>query len=209
MMDVEIEAKRAEKNAEKVRARKNRKATYFCEKRHKKHLNYKTMRYVKDAKAGVIGKHHDTHRQVKRADDAISQKVAEYLCCNDTDSSIRPFYISEDDAAYREKLTKFIIENAYEYRWENEDNEGAVKSAEEMLSGLSLQELKLVAYVTGSNDVSRREISVVDAIGWDERLFTIYGRHLIDINEYCTEVLDILRLRWAYESLYYDKSNAC
>ncbi len=33
MMDVEIEAKRAEKNAEKVRARKNRKATYFCEKR--------------------------------------------------------------------------------------------------------------------------------------------------------------------------------
>lgn len=68
---------------------------------------------------------------------------------------------------------------------------------------------RLVAYVTGSNDVSRREISVVDAIGWDERLFTIYGRHLIDINEYCTEVLDILRLRWAYESLYYDKSNAC
>lgn len=38
MMDIEIEAKRAEKNAEKVRARKNRKATYFCEKRHKKHL---------------------------------------------------------------------------------------------------------------------------------------------------------------------------
>ena len=35
MMDIEIEAKRAEKNAEKVRARKNRKATYFCEKRHK------------------------------------------------------------------------------------------------------------------------------------------------------------------------------
>lgn len=103
MMDIEIEAKRAEKNAEKVRARKNRKATYFCEKRHKKHLNYKTMRYVKDAKAGVIGKNHDTHRQVKRADDAISQKIAEYLCCNDTDSSIRPFYISEDYCSHMGK----------------------------------------------------------------------------------------------------------
>ena len=32
---------------------------------------------------------------------------------------------------------------------------------------------------------------------------------ILSISYYCTEVLDILRLRWAYESLYYDKSNAC
>lgn len=54
-MDIEIEAKRAEKT-QKSSCSQEPQSNLLLRKTPQKHLNYKTMHYVKDAKAGVIGK---------------------------------------------------------------------------------------------------------------------------------------------------------
>lgn len=182
-----VDAERLQHDRKKTHARKTRKYGYFREKRHAQHRQYKQWH----------SEYHYVNRKAQRELDKAERKLIEYACGIGIDeAAIRPYYITDEEAAYRYELTEAILEAQPFFYWR--DNNG-----HKMLDGLSLKELKLIAYISGIKTVSRKEVSVYDTIGYDDAWWPIYGYRLIDPSEYCWFVINEFGLLFAY------KDNRC
>lgn len=179
-----VDAERLQHDRKKTHARKTRKYGYFREKRHAQHRQYKQWH----------SEYHYVNRKAQRELDKAERKLIEYACGIGIDeAAIRPYYITDEEAAYRYELTEAILEAQPFFYWR--DNNG-----HKMLDGLSLKELKLIAYISGIKTVSRKEVSVYDTIGYDDAWWPIYGYRLIDPSEYCWFVINEFGLLFAYEN---------
>ena len=115
----------------------------------------------------------------------------EYILCIDDAATTRPYYVTDEEAAYRNELTEAILKPQHFFYWCGNSKyvDEAYAHGHEMLDGLSLKELKLIAYISGIKTVSRKEVSVYDTIGYDDAWWPIYGYRLIDPSEYCWSVI--------------------
>lgn len=180
-----VDAERNAKTRKKSHTSKSRKQDFSRAKRHAKHCQYKQQRNEKLVHPAI-------NRNAQRSIDEANCKLMEYIFCIDNAATTRPYYVTDEEAAYRYELTEAILEAQPFFYWR--DNNG-----HEMLDGLSLKELKLIAYISGIKTVSRKEVSVYDTIGYDDAWWPIYGYRLIDPSEYCWFIINEFGLLFAYE----------
>lgn len=187
-----VDAERLQHDRKKTHARKTRKYGYFREKRHAQHRQYKQWH----------SEYHYVNRKAQRELDKAERKLIEYAYGIGIDeAAIRPYYITDEDAAYRNELTEAILKAQHFFYWCGDSKyvDEAYAHGNEMLDGLSLKELKLIAYISGIKTVSRKEVSVYDTIGYDDAWWPIYGYRLIDPSEYCWSVIYEFGLLFDYE----------
>ena len=190
-----LECVDAERNA---KTRKSRKQDFSRAKRHAKHCQYKQQRNEKLVHPAI-------NRNAQRSIDEANCKLMEYILCIDDAATTRPYYVTDEKAAYRNELTEAILKAQHFFYWCGNSKyvDEAYAHGHEMLDGLSLKELKLIAYISGIKTVSRKEVSVYDTIGYDDAWWPIYGYRLIDPSEYCWSVIYEFGLLFDY------KDNRC
>ncbi len=193
-----VDAERNAKTRKKSHTSKSRKQDFSRAKRHAKNCQYKQQRNEKLVHPAI-------NRNAQRSIDEANLKLMEYIFCVDDAATIRPYYITDEEAAYRNKLTDAILKAQPFFCWCSGSKHGDETYARghEMLDGLSLKELKLIAYISGIKTVSRKEVSVYDTIGYDDAWWPIYGYRLIDPSEYCWSVINEFGLLFDY------KDNRC
>ena len=193
-----VDAERNAKTRKKSHTSKSRKQDFSRAKRHAKHCQYKQQRNEKLVHPAI-------NRNAQRSIDEANCKLMEYILCIDDAATTRPYYVTDEEAAYRNELTEAILKAQhffYFFYWGGNSKyvDEAYAYGHEMLDGLSLQELKLIAYISGIKTVSRKEVSVYDTIGYDDAWWPIYGYRLIDPSEYCWSVINEFGLLFAYEN---------
>ena len=193
-----VDAERNAKTRKKSHTSKSRKQDFSRAKRHAKNCQYKQQRNEKLVHPAI-------NRNAQRSIDKANCKLMEYILCIDDAATTRPYYITDEEAAYRNKLTDAILKAQPFFCWCSGSKHGDETYARghEMLDGLSLKELKLIAYISGIKTVSRKEVSVYDTIGYDDAWWPIYGYRLIDPSEYCWSVINEFGLLFDY------KDNRC
>lgn len=189
-----VDAERNAKTRKKSHASKSRKQDFSRAKRHAKHCQYKQQRNEKLVHPAI-------NRNAQRSIDEANCKLMEYILCIDDAATTRPYYVTDEEAAYRNKLTEAILKAQHFFYWCSNSKyvDEAYAHGHEMLDGLSLKELKLIAYISGIKTVSRKEVSVYDTIGYDDAWWPIYGYRLIDPSEYCWSVIYEFGLLFDYE----------
>ena len=162
------------------------------------HCQYKQQRNEKLVHPAI-------NRNAQRSIDEANCKLMEYILCIDDAATTRPYYVTDEEAAYRNELTEAILKAQHFFYWCGNSKyvDEAYAHGHEMLDGLSLKELKLIAYISGIKTVSRKEVSVYDTIGYDDAWWPIYGYRLIDPSEYCWSVIYEFGLLFDY------KDNRC
>lgn len=193
-----VDAERNAKTRKKSHTSKSRKQDFSRAKRHAKHCQYKQQRNEKLVHPAI-------NRNAQRSIDEANCKLMEYILCIDDAATTRPYYVTDKEAAYRNELTEAILKAQhffYFFYWGGNSKyvDEAYAYGHEMLDGLSLKELKLIAYISGIKTVSRKEVSVYDTIGYDDAWWPIYGYRLIDPSEYCWSVINEFGLLFAYEN---------
>lgn len=202
-----VDAERNAKTRKKSHTSKSRKQDFSRAKRHAKHCQYKQQRNEKLVHPAI-------NRNAQRSIDEANCKLMEYILCIDDAATTRPYYVTDEEAAYRNELTETILNNElteavlkaqHFFYWGGNSKyvDEAYAYGHEMLDGLSLKELKLIAYISGIKTVSRKEVSVYDTIGYDDAWWPIYGYRLIDPSEYCWSVINEFGLLFDY------KDNRC
>lgn len=192
-----VDAERNAKTLKKSHTSKSRKQDFSRAKRHAKHCQYK-QRNEKLVHPAI-------NRNAQRSIDEANCKLMEYILCIDDAATTRPYYVTDEEAAYRNELTEAILKAQHFFYWCGNSKyvDEAYAHGHEMLDGLSLKELKLIAYISGIKTVSRKEVSVYDTIGYDDAWWPIYGYRLIDPSEYCWSVIYEFGLLFDY------KDNRC
>lgn len=193
-----VDAERNAKTRKKSHTSKSRKQDFSRAKRHAKHCQYKQQRNEKLVHPAI-------NRNAQRSIDEANCKLMEYILCIDDAATTRPYYVTDEEAAYRNELTEAILKAQhffYFFYWGGNSKyvDEAYAYGHEMLDGLSLKELKLIAYISDIKTVSRKEVSVYDTIGYDDAWWPIYGYRLIDPSEYCWSVINEFGLLFAYEN---------
>lgn len=193
-----VDAERNAKTRKKSHTSKSRKQDFSRAKRHAKHCQHKQQRNEKLVHPAI-------NRNAQRSIDEVNCKLMEYILCIDDAATTRPYYVTDEEAAYRNELTEAILKAQhffYFFYWGGNSKyvDEAYAYGHEMLDGLSLKELKLIAYISGIKTVSRKEVSVYDTIGYDDAWWPIYGYRLIDPSEYCWSVINEFGLLFAYEN---------
>lgn len=193
-----VDAERNAKTRKKSHTSKSRKQDFSRAKRHAKHCQYKQQRNEKLVHPAI-------NRNAQRSIDEANCKQMEYILCIDDAATTRPYYVTDEEAAYRNELTEAILKAQHFFYWCGNSKyvDEAYAHGHEMLDGLSLKELKLIAYISGIKTVSRKEVSVYDTIGYDDAWWPIYGYRLIDPSEYCWSVIYEFGLLFDY------KDNRC
>ena len=194
-VDAERNAKtRKKSHTSKSHTSKSRKQDFSRAKRHAKHCQYKQQRNEKLVHPAI-------NRNAQRSIDEANCKLMEYILCIDDAATTRPYYVTDEEAAYRNELTEAILKPQHFFYWCGNSKyfDEAYAHGHEMLDGLSLKELKLIAYISGIKTVSRKEVSVYDTIGYDDAGWPIYGYRLIDPSEYCWSVIYKFGLLFNYE----------
>ena len=193
-----VDAERNAKTRKKSHTSKSRKQDFSRAKRHAKHCQYKQQRNEKLVHPAI-------NRNAQRSIDEANCKLMEYILCIDDAATTRPYYVTDEEAAYRNELTEAILKAQHFFYWCGNSKyvDEAYAHGLEMLDGLSLKELKLIAYISGIKTVSRKEVSVYDTIGYDDAWWPIYGYRLIDPSEYCWSVIYEFGLLFDY------KDNRC
>lgn len=193
-----VDAERNAKTLKKSHTSKSRKQDFSRAKRHAKHCQYKQQRNEKLVHPAI-------NRNAQRSIDEANCKLMEYILCIDDAATTRPYYVTDEEAAYRNELTEAILKAQHFFYWCGNSKyvDEAYAHGHEMLDGLSLKELKLIAYISGIKTVSRKEVSVYDTIGYDDAWWPIYGYRLIDPSEYCWSVIYEFGLLFDY------KDNRC
>lgn len=193
-----VDAERNAKARKKSHTSKSRKQDFSRAKRHAKHCQYKQQRNEKLVHPAI-------NRNAQRSIDEANCKLMEYILCIDDAATTRPYYVTDEEAAYRNELTEAILKAQHFFYWCGNSKyvDEAYAHGHEMLDGLSLKELKLIAYISGIKTVSRKEVSVYDTIGYDDAWWPIYGYRLIDPSEYCWSVIYEFGLLFDY------KDNRC
>lgn len=193
-----VDAERNAKTRKKSHTSKSRKQDFSRAKRHAKHCQYKQQRNEKLVHPAI-------NRNAQRSIDEANCKLMEYILCIDDAATTRPYYVTDEEAAYRNELTEAILKAQHFFYWcgNSKYADEAYAHGHEMLDGLSLKELKLIAYISGIKTVSRKEVSVYDTIGYDDAWWPIYGYRLIDPSEYCWSVIYEFGLLFDY------KDNRC
>lgn len=193
-----VDAERNAKTRKKSHTSKSRKQDFSRAKRHAKHCQYKQQRNEKLVHPAI-------NRNAQRSIDEANCKLMEYILCIDDAATTRPYYVMDEEAAYRNELTEAILKAQHFFYWCGNSKyvDEAHAHGHEMLDGLSLKELKLIAYISGIKTVSRKEVSVYDTIGYDDAWWPIYGYRLIDPSEYCWSVIYEFGLLFDY------KDNRC
>lgn len=193
-----VDAERNAKTRKKSHTSKSRKQDFSRAKRHAKNCQYKQQRNEKLVHPAI-------NRNAQRSIDEANCKLMEYILCIDDAATTRPYYVTDEEAAYRNKLTDAILKAQHFFYWcsGSKHSDEAYARGHEMLDGLSLKELKLIAYISGIKTVSRKEVSVYDTIGYDDAWWPIYGYRLIDPSEYCWSVINEFGLLLDY------KDNRC
>lgn len=189
-----VDAERNAKTRKKSHTSKSRKQDFSRAKRHAKHCQYKQQRNEKLVHPAI-------NRNAQRSIDEANCKLMEYILCIDDAATTRPYYVTDEEAAYRNELTEAILKAQHFFYWCGNGKyvDEAYAHGHEMLDGLSLKELKLIAYISGIKTVSRKEVSVYDTIGYDDAWWPIYGYRLIDPSEYCWSVIYEFGLLFDYE----------
>ena len=189
-----VDAERNAKTRKKSHTSKSRKQDFSRAKRHAKHCQYKQQRNEKLVHPAI-------NRNAQRSIDEANCKLMEYILCIDDAATTRPYYVTDEEAAYRNELTEAILKPQHFFYWCGNSKyvDEAYTHGHEMLDGLSLKELKLIAYISGIKTVSRKEVSVYDTIGYDDAWWPIYGYRLIDPSEYCWSVIYEFGLLFDYE----------
>ena len=202
-----VDAERNAKTRKKSHTSKSRKQDFSRAKRHAKNCQYKQQRSAKLTRPSI-------NRNAQRSIDEANCKLMEYILCIDDAATTRPYYVTDEEAAYRNELTEAILNNElteavlkaqHFFYWGGNSKyvDETYAYGHEMLDGLSLKELKLIAYISGIKTVSRKEVSVYDTIGYDDAWWPIYGYRLIDPSEYCWSVINEFGLLFNY------KDNRC
>lgn len=193
-----VDAERNAKTRKKSHTSKSRKQDFSRAKRHAKHCQYKQQRNEKLVHPAI-------NRNAQRSIDEANCKLMEYILCIDDAATTRPYYVTDEEAAYRNELTEAILKAQHFFYWCGNSKyvDEAYAHGHEMLDRLSLKELKLIAYISGIKTVSRKEVSVYDTIGYDDAWWPIYGYRLIDPSEYCWSVIYEFGLLFDY------KDNRC
>lgn len=193
-----VDAERNAKTRKKSHTSKSRKQDFSRAKRHAKNCQYKQQRNEKLVHPAI-------NRNAQRSIDEANLKLMEYIFCVDDAATTRPYYVTDEEAAYRNELTEAILKAQHFFYWCGNSKyvDEAYAHGHEMLDGLSLKELKLIAYISGIKTVSRKEVSVYDTIGYDDAWWPIYGYRLIDPSEYCWSVIYEFGLLFDY------KDNRC
>lgn len=193
-----VDAERNAKTRKKSHTSKSRKQDFSRAKRHAKHCQYKQQHNEKLVHPAI-------NRNAQRSIDEANCKLMEYILCIDDAATTRPYYVTDEEAAYRNELTEAILKAQHFFYWCGNSKyvDEAYAHGHEMLDGLSLKELKLIAYISGIKTVSRKEVSVYDTIGYDDAWWPIYGYRLIDPSEYCWSVIYEFGLLFDY------KDNRC
>lgn len=193
-----VDAERNAKTLKKSHTSKSRKQDFSRAKRHAKRCQYKQQRNEKLVHPAI-------NRNAQRSIDEANCKLMEYILCIDDAATTRPYYVTDEEAAYRNELTEAILKAQHFFYWCGNSKyvDEAYAHGHEMLDGLSLKELKLIAYISGIKTVSRKEVSVYDTIGYDDAWWPIYGYRLIDPSEYCWSVIYEFGLLFDY------KDNRC
>lgn len=193
-----VDAERNAKTLKKSHTSKSRKQDFSRAKRHAKHCQYNQQRNEKLVHPAI-------NRNAQRSIDEANCKLMEYILCIDDAATTRPYYVTDEEAAYRNELTEAILKAQHFFYWCGNSKyvDEAYAHGHEMLDGLSLKELKLIAYISGIKTVSRKEVSVYDTIGYDDAWWPIYGYRLIDSSEYCWSVIYEFGLLFDY------KDNRC
>lgn len=193
-----VDAERNAKTRKKSHTSKSRKQDFSRAKRHAKHCQYKQQRSEKLVHPAI-------NRNAQRSIDEANCKLMEYILCIDDAATTRPYYVTDEEAAYRNELTEAILKAQHFFYWCGNSKyvDEVYAHGHEMLDGLSLKELKLIAYISGIKTVSRKEVSVYDTIGYDDAWWPIYGYRLIDPSEYCWSVIYEFGLLFDY------KDNRC
>lgn len=189
-----VDAERNAKTRKKSHTSKSRKQDFSRAKRHAEHCQYKQQRSEKLVHPAI-------NRNAQRSIDEANCKLMEYILCIDDAATTRPYYVTDEEAAYRNELTEAILKAQHFFYWCGNSKyvDEAYAHGHEMLDGLSLKELKLIAYISGIKTVSRKEVSVYDTIGYDDAWWPIYGYRLIDPSEYCWSVIYEFGLLFTYE----------
>lgn len=189
-----VDAERNAKTRKKSHTSKSRKQDFSRAKRHAKHCQYKQQRNEKLVHPAI-------NRNAQRSIDEANCKLMEYILCIDDAATTRPYYVTDEEAAYRNELTEAILKAQHFFYWCGNSKyvDEAYAHGHEMLDGLSLKELKLIVYISGIKTVSRKEVSVYDTIGYDDAWWPIYGYRLIDPSEYCWSVIYEFGLLFDYE----------
>ena len=198
-----VDAERNAKTRKKSHTSKSRKQDFSRAKRHAKHCQYKQQRNEKLVHPAI-------NRNAQRSIDEANCKLMEYILCIDDAATTRPYYVTDEEAAYRNELTEAILNNElteailkaqHFFYWGDNSKyvDEAYAHGHEMLDGLSLKELKLIAYISSIKTGSRKEVSVYDTIGYDDAWWPIYGYRLIDPSEYCWSVINEFGLLFTYE----------
>lgn len=189
-----VDAERNAKTRKKSHTSKSRKQDFSRAKRHAKHCQYKQQRNEKLVHPAI-------NRNAQRSIDEANCKLMEYILCIDDAATTRPYYVTDEEAAYRNELTEAILKAQHFFYWCGNSKyvDEAYAHGHEMLDGLSLKELKLITYISGIKTVSRKEVSVYDTIGYDDAWWPIYGYRLIDPSEYCWSVIYEFGLLFDYE----------
>ena len=189
-----VDAERNAKTRKKSHTSKSRKQDFSRTKRHAKHCQYKQQRNEKLVHPAI-------NRNAQRSIEEANCKLMEYILCIDDAATTRPYYVTDEEAAYRNELTEAVLKAQHFFYWGGNSKyvDEAYAHGHEMLDGLSLKELKLIAYISGIKTVSRKEVSVYDTIGYDDAWWPIYGYRLIDPSEYCWSVINEFGLLFAYE----------
>ena len=189
-----VDAERNAKTRKKSHTSKSRKQDFSRAKRHAKHCQYKQQRNEKLVHPAI-------NRNAQRSIDEANCKLMEYILCIDDAATTRPYYVTDEEAAYRNELTEAILKAQHFFYWCGNSKyvDEAYAHGHEMLDGLSLKELKRIAYISGIKTVSRKEVSVYDTIGYDDAWWPIYGYRLIDPSEYCWSVIYEFGLLFDYE----------
>ena len=165
-----VDAERNAKTRKKSHTSKSRKQDFSRAKRHAKHCQYKQQRNEKLVHPAI-------NRNAQRSIDEANCKLMEYILCIDDAATTRPYYVTDEEAAYRNELTEAILKPQHFFYWCGNSKyvDEAYAHGHEMLDGLSLKELKLIAYISGIKTVSRKEVSVYDTIGDDDAGWPMYG----------------------------------
>ena len=134
-----VDAERNAKTRKKSHTSKSRKQDFSRAKRHAKHCQYKQQRNEKLVHPAI-------NRNAQRSIDEANCKLMEYILCIDDAATTRPYYVTDEEAAYRNELTEAILKPQHFFYWCGNSKyvDEAYAHGHEMLDGLSLKELKLI-----------------------------------------------------------------
>ena len=105
-----VDAERNAKTRKKSHTSKSRKQDFSRAKRHAKHCQYKQQRNEKLVHPAI-------NRNAQRSIDEANCKLMEYILCIDDAATTRPYYVTDEEAAYRNELTEAILKAQHFFYW--------------------------------------------------------------------------------------------